>query len=224
MTATGRFRRILWGTLHRPLLLIAAACLAGLLLMAAVVPDRRDLWMTSDQRGRWLYAHGRYDAAADAFTDPMWRGAALMRAGSFKEASEAFVGIDTPQALYNLGNALVMQGRYDEAVARYDEALASRPDWEDAQTNRRIAALRAERRKAPGADAGDQREGADQIVFDKDAKNEAGQDTETTGSAMNDEQIRALWLKRVQTEPADFLRSRFSYQLDRDEGTGGQGP
>ena len=30
---------------------------------------------------------------------------------------------------------------------------------------------------------------------------------------MSDEQVRALWLKRVQTQPADFLRAKFAYQL-----------
>jgi Ca-activated chloride channel family protein len=30
---------------------------------------------------------------------------------------------------------------------------------------------------------------------------------------MSDEAVRALWLKRVQTHPADFLRARFGYQL-----------
>jgi Ca-activated chloride channel homolog len=30
---------------------------------------------------------------------------------------------------------------------------------------------------------------------------------------MTDEAIRTLWLRRVQTKPADFLRARFAYQL-----------
>jgi Ca-activated chloride channel family protein len=29
---------------------------------------------------------------------------------------------------------------------------------------------------------------------------------------MNDATMQALWLKRVQTQPADFLRAKFSYQ------------
>jgi Ca-activated chloride channel family protein len=30
---------------------------------------------------------------------------------------------------------------------------------------------------------------------------------------MSDAAVRALWLKRVQTRPADFLRMKFAYQL-----------
>jgi len=34
---------------------------------------------------------------------------------------------------------------------------------------------------------------------------------------MSDASIRALWLRRVQTKPADFLRARFAYQLQQAE-------
>jgi Ca-activated chloride channel family protein len=172
-----------------------------------------DLWATPDQRGRRLFEHPKYERAAEAFLDPMWRGAALMRAGNFKEAAQVFGNVDTAEAAYDQGNALVMLGKYEDAVGRYDRALALRHNWPDAEANRTLARLRAERMKAPGADAGDQREGADEIVYDKDKRKDGGQETETAGSPMNDEQIRSLWLKQVQTRPADFLRARFAYQL-----------
>jgi Ca-activated chloride channel homolog len=173
----------------------------------------RDLWASPDQRGQRLYDHGLYAEAANTFLDPMWRGSAQTRAGDFKAAEQTFASIDTAAAAYDQGNALVMLGKYDQAVPRYDRALALRPGWSQAQANRQIARLRAERLRAAGEDAGEQREGADEIVYDKDAKRQGGQDTQVTGAAMNNEAVRALWLKRVQTKPADFLRSRFNYQL-----------
>jgi Ca-activated chloride channel family protein len=172
-----------------------------------------DLWSTPDQRGRGLMEKGRYVDAAAAFADPIWRGAALMKAGAFKEAAQAFGGIDTAVSAYDQGNALVMLGKYDEAIGRYDRALALRPSWPDAEANRTLARLRAEKLKSKGGDAGDQREGADEIVYDKDKKDPSGEETRTTGSVMTDEAVRALWLKRVQTRPADFLKARFLYQL-----------
>jgi Ca-activated chloride channel homolog len=143
----------------------------------------------------------------------MWRGAALMKAGQFKDAAQAFGGVDTAEAAYNQGNALVMLGKYDDAVARYDRALALRPEWTDAGANREIARLRAARMKTAGEDAGEQKESADDIVYDKTKKNEGGEETLTNGGPMSDDQVRALWLKRVQTRPADFLRARFAYQV-----------
>ncbi|MFD2141587.1 hypothetical protein [Ancylobacter oerskovii] len=181
----------------------------------------RGLWASPDQRGRYLFEQGRFADAAESFRDPMWRGVAQFRGGDFKAAEASFAAIDTADGAFNQANALVMLGKYQDAVARYDHALERRPGWAEAEANRRIAALRAEQLKAPGADAGDQREGADQIVYDKDAKNQEGQETQTTGGPMNDEAVRALWLKRVRTEPADFLRARFAWQLQAQQAPAG---
>ena len=38
------------------------------------------------------------------------------------------------------------------------------------------------------------------------------------GDPLSDDQLRALWLRRVQTKPADFLRAKFAYQLQEREG------
>ena len=67
--------------------------------------------------------------------------------------------------------------------------------------------------KSTGGDLGDQREGADQIVYDKDKKS-GGQDTKAEG-AMSDQSVRAIWLKRIEPRPAEFLRSRFLFQLEQ---------
>ena len=199
-----------------------AFALLGVLLALALATGVwsvgwKALWTSADQRGRYLFEHGRFADAASDFRDPMWRGVAQMRAGDFKAAEASFAGVDTPDGAYNQANALVMLGKYDDAVKRYDHALERRPDWAEAKSNRQIAQLRAERLKAPGADAGDQREGADQIIYDKEAKNPEGQETQTDGAPMNDEAVRALWLKRVQTKPADFLRARFAWQLQAQQ-------
>lgn len=179
------------------------------------------LWASPDQRGRYLFEHGRFGDAANAFANPMWRGVAQFRAGDFKAAEASFAAVDSADGAYDQANALVMLGKYDEAVKRYNHALALRADWPEARANREIARLRAASLKAPGADAGDQREGADQIVYDKDAKNPEGQETQVTGAPMDDEAVRALWLKRVQTRPADFLRARFGWQLQSEQEAGG---
>ena len=67
---------------------------------------------------------------------------------------------------------------------------------------------------------GDQQIGADEIVFDKD-KNSGGQDTETEkAQPLSDAAMQALWLRRVQTKPADFLKAKFAYQLSAGEQEG----
>jgi Ca-activated chloride channel family protein len=179
------------------------------------------LWFTPDQQGRRNYERGEYAEAALAFRDPLWRGIAWYRAGEFEKAAASFALRDSAEAHYNQGNARLMLGKYDDAIACYDRALAMCPDWKEAQENRELAAARARMVEQKGGDMGDQRIGADEIVFDSKAKS-TGQDTEITGSdALSNEEVQALWLRRVQTHPADFLKAKFAYQqASRSEGGG----
>jgi Ca-activated chloride channel family protein len=173
----------------------------------------QDLWSTPDQRGQRLMEAGHYAEAAVAFADPMRRGVAQFRAGDFKAAAETFGGIDSANAAYDQGTALIMLGKYDEAIQRFDRALALRPGWADAQANRALAVARGAKIANTGAEAGDQREGADQIVYDRE-KRSGGQDTQAEG-AMTDQSVRALWLKRIEPRPAEFLKQRFLFQLEQ---------
>jgi Ca-activated chloride channel family protein len=143
----------------------------------------------------------------------MWSGVALFRQGEFEQAAGVFAGFDTAEAAFNQGNALVMLGRYDDAIARYDRSLELRPDWEPAIVNRDIAVTRAARLKQEGGDMTGGMLGADDIVF-SDKKSPPSEQTEQTdgGQPMSDEEMRAIWLRQVTTKPADFLRAKFAYQ------------
>ena len=201
--------------------LIFAAVPAGVILALAVAAYEvgwRDLWLTADQQGRLLMERDRPGDAAIVFYTPAWRGVAEFRSGDFKAAAQTFAGIDTAESAYNQGNALVMLSKYDNAIARYDRALALRPGWPDAEANRKIADIRAKRMKTEGGAETEDDETADAVVYDKTKK--GGQDTRTIGLPMSDESIRAMWLKRVQTRPADFMRTKFAYQLELAQGAG----
>ena len=174
------------------------------------------LWGTPDQRGAWLLRHGRFERAAEAFSDPVWRGVALMRAGRFADAATSFAAADTAEAAYDRGNALVMLGQYPDAVAQYDRALAARPGWPDALANRARAQARADRFAHLQGEQADEEKATPDEAYRRDRKrDQPAQTGEPSTQAMSDEAIRALWLRRVQTKPADFLRARFAYQLQQ---------
>ena len=176
------------------------------------------LWRTPEQQAQRLMDDGDFARAAPHFRSPMQQGAAWFRAGEFEKAEQAFARDASAEAEYNRGNCLIMQGKYPAAIERFDRALDLRPDWHDAVVNRDIAEARI--LSDEGGDMGDQKLGADEIRFDK-KKGTDGQETElASGEQISDTAMQAMWLRRVQTKPADFLRAKFSYQLSQDGNDG----
>jgi Ca-activated chloride channel family protein len=153
----------------------------------------------------------------------MWKGAALFRQGEFKQAAGIFAGYDTAESAYNHGNALVMQGKYGDAAARYERALELHPDWEEAEVNLEIARARADLLKQEGGVGTGGKLGADEIVYSKGKSDPAASEESVEGSKkLDDSDFQAMWLRNVQTKPADFLRSKFAYQhtLGKQPGNG----
>lgn len=183
----------------------------------------QDLWRTPDQQAQRLFDSGDYAAAAARFTGPMHIGTAWYRAGEFERAAAAFGQLTSVEGHFNRANALLLQGEYEQAIAAYGQALAQRPDWQPAVENRQIALARKERLAPPDDDAGGTGGmlEADEIVFDTTGRtnNAEGEQTTEGGAGMNDAAMREMWLRRVETRPADFLRARFASQLQlRQEG------
>ena len=175
------------------------------------------LWFTADQQGQRLMNRGQFEAAAQTFRDPMRIGAAWYRAGEFEKAEQAFARVDSAESEFNRGNCLILQGKYDAAIERFDRALELYPGWSDATINRDLAVARAERVRQEGGEMGDQKLGADEIVFDKN-KSPEGENTESEAAQpLSDSAMQELWLRRVQTKPRDFLKAKFAYQIAEGE-------
>lgn len=94
------------------------------------------LWQRTDQR-----QHQRIEQGADAY-----------RRGDFVGAEKSFAGIDSADAFYNQGNALAKQGRYEAAIAAYDQALKRQPRMEDAIENRKVVDAARKRKNKDGKD------------------------------------------------------------------------
>jgi Ca-activated chloride channel family protein len=127
----------------------------------------------------------------------------------------------SPEAAYNRGNALVMLGQYDAAIESYERALDLRPDWSLAEDNRALALARKRKLAPPESDAGGTGGmlEADEVVLDDSGRvDRSGTETVTEGGEpMSEQEMRAIWLRRVQNDPAGFLRARFAWQLQRRE-------
>ncbi|WP_346839871.1 VWA domain-containing protein [Microbulbifer sp. SAOS-129_SWC] len=116
--------------------------LATLLLLPpqrAEAFEFKDLWQRQDQQAEAMLKQGEAKQAAKTFRRPDWRGTANYRAGDYDAAAKDFSGREDAQDLYNLGNSLTHQRRYDEAIKAYDQALKKQPQLADATHNRDIA-------------------------------------------------------------------------------------
>ncbi|MEM0925750.1 MAG: tetratricopeptide repeat protein [Planctomycetota bacterium] len=171
-------------------------------------------WVLPDRQAQHLLDSGAAKEASERFIDPVRRGVAQYRSGDFESALQTFAALAGPDQRFNQGNALVMLGRYDDAVEVYQQVLAMVPDRQDAQINLRVARGRAERVRDKGGQMTDGKLGADDVVF-QPMKNEGpqGENEATESTPMTDEEMRGLWLRQVQTTPSDFLRTKFAYQF-----------
>lgn len=177
-----------------------------------------DLWWTPDQQARRLFEAGSFAEAAARFEDPFWKGVAAYRAGGLDHAAAQFARLDTPEGAYNLGNTFALMELYEDATAAYDEALATRPDWAEAQQNRDLVqALMAkpEEPEAQGTPGAPPTFDPDEVQVDE--RGERGEMGEVEMSLLSDEQIAEMWMRRLQTSPAEFLLRRFALEAARDE-------
>ncbi len=206
--------------------LILLALLGITALTALIVPDPRalnpfsaDFWLTPDQQGDRLMQRKEYALAAKCYKDPMRAGTASYRAGDFEAAVSSFQQRNTPESWFNIGNSLVMQGAYEDAIDAYDTALSKQPGWKNAETNREIARLRAERIKAEGGEMTGGKLKADEYIFTSGGNSKNGKEKESSdgGESLSDTALQQLWLRRVQTRPADFLKSKFACQAQRED-------
>jgi Ca-activated chloride channel family protein len=175
-----------------------------------------DLWLTHDQQGRYYFEKGNYQKAADKFEDPLWRGLAFARAGDYENSLNAFALSDAPEAWYNQGDALVHLGKYPEAVEAYRQALARRHPWQDAEKNLALAQGLVPKAKDKDKDK-DQQEiqpdlPPDQMKFDEQGK----KGTKARVQKLDPKKMADIWMRNIQTTPADFLRRRFAIQAEQE--------
>lgn len=186
-----------------------------------------DLWLTPDQQGRRLLEQGKYEKAAEKFADPMWKGSAYYAASKWKKAQEQFARVNTAEGLFNLANAHAQAREIASAIHDYDKALKKNPTFREARENRDYfqqvldglqESSDMEESGKPDAPADPTKAAlhADQLSppseqAPKEPQEESGK-KDSLSAAENDQ-----WMRRVSTNPADFLRTKFSIQAQQGE-------
>jgi Ca-activated chloride channel family protein len=175
-----------------------------------------DLFLTADQQAQQLYDDKQFREAAEKFEDPWWKGTAQYASGQYLEAAESFVRMANAEGFFNRGNAFMRGREYRKAVTSYEQAVADAPVWVEAQENLELARYTIDyiERSREQGDTGEKSGiGADEVVYDNDS--ERGSDTEVTRESAVQAQSADKWMRSVNTETADFLRSRFLLEASR---------
>ncbi|MBS7458387.1 VWA domain-containing protein [Coralloluteibacterium stylophorae] len=97
-------------------------------------------FLRADQRARRALDAGDAERARALAQDPALAAAAAYRSGDYATAAETWSGLPGAEADYNRGNALAAAGRYEDALAAYDQALQAEPGHADAAANRKAVA------------------------------------------------------------------------------------
>jgi Ca-activated chloride channel homolog len=179
-----------------------------------------DLWLTPDQQGRYYFERHNYRTASERFQNPLWRGIACYQDGNFGAAVAQFARIETPEGYYDLGNAYAHSGKLEQAAASYEEALRRKPDYREARENLDIVQSLIQKQKGKKKEDEAPQEHdptytADQVKFDE--KGKKGSKGEVAQSELTTEQIQDLWMRGLQTTPADFLRMKFAVQIEESK-------
>ncbi len=174
-----------------------------------------DLWLTRDQQGRYYFERGEYQKASDCFQDPLWKGLAFARAGDDEDALNAFALNDSAESWYDQGNALARLNRYPEAVQAYQQALSRRHPWTEAQENLDLVkSLIPHRRK--NRIRNKEQELSPELPPDKVQFDEKGKQGTKAQMKLDPQKMAEIWMRNIQTTPADFLRRRFQIQAAQE--------
>lgn len=133
------------------------------------------LFLNKQQQAKALFDKGDFQDAMEKFDTDYRRGVAAYRAGQYEKAANWFqaaaVKSKNLDALYNLGNAQLMQDEPENAIASYKAVLKQRPHDLSAQHNLAIAEAMLKRKPNQPKDNNSQKQ--DQ----NNSKNQGGKQT-----------------------------------------------
>ncbi len=149
-----------------------------------------NLWQTRNQQAQRRLEEGDATGAAELFEDGEWQAVSRYRGGDFADSAAQFAERGDARNLYNLGNALAMQGELETAVDAYEQVLEMDPNDVDAEYNRDLlkellAEQESQQQEGESQDS-DQESGGDGEESDGDNQSEQ-QNSDGSAQSESDE-------------------------------------
>ena len=211
------------------------AVVAGILFLSTATPSPvaaaefrfMDLWMTSDQQGRFYLEKGDYEKAAARFEDLTWKAVAYYLNENFDIAVELFARIETADGFFNLGNAYAHGQNYLLARNAYTQVLRLNPQHEGAARNRKIVQdiiddinrMSESQQAEMGEQSKELNENDPKRAEGAERKDMVPQEVEQLSAEqiLKDQKLHDIWMRQVQPNPAQFLSVKFFMQLEQNE-------
>jgi Ca-activated chloride channel family protein len=141
-----------------------------------------DLWLNKNQQGQKRLDEGDPAAAAEVFKDGEWQAVSRYRSGDFADSAAQFAERGDARSLYNLGNAMAMQGDFETAVDAYEQVLEMNPDDVDAEYNRDLLQQMLDEQEQQQQQQGESQEGGEES---------GGESQENDGDSQSDQQANS---------------------------------
>ena len=141
-----------------------------------------DLWQNKNQQGQKRLEEGDAVGAAEMFEDREWQAVSRYRGGDFATSAAQFAETGDTRNLYNLGNALAMQGDFETAIDAYEQVLEMDPDDVDAEYNRDLLKeMQAEQEQQQQGESqqSDQESGGESEESDSESDSEQQSDAQS---------------------------------------------
>lgn len=170
------------------------ASAVSLLLCLILLPDpdgvmAATLFENSEQKAYSEYQNRNYQQAIDQSDNPMLQGQAFFGLEQYEKAARAFAQLDTADAHYNRGNALVHSGQYKEAIEAYDLAL-KQGIHPAAEKNKALVEdfLKQQNPADQESSASDQQQNSDSESSESESSNESPSDSDSDSENSADSQ------------------------------------
>ena len=147
-----------------------------------------DLWITKDQQAQKRLDQGDHNGAAELFESPAHKANAQYMSGQFESAAENYGQGETVNDLYNRGNALAQQQKYDEALSLYKQALNQEPTHEDSLHNKSIVERLLEQQNQDQQNQDQQNQDQEQQNQDQQNQDQQNQDQQNQDQQNQDQQ------------------------------------
>jgi Ca-activated chloride channel homolog len=183
-------------------------------LLLFIPASSQAFFYNEEQKAGQAYEQGDYEAAAQAFQDPYRKGVAHYRIGDYQKAEEMFRSSARPEAAcsasYNLGNALALQNKLQEAMTAYEKVLEKWPDHKEAKENLELVKKMLEEQQ--------QEENQEEQKQEEQKQEEQNQEQEKAEPRSQEDLDADLWLDQIKDDPQSFLKNKF-YLESKKNGT-----